>query len=458
MVPEAHANPVGARIGLRVFRARGVPGRTPIVFLHGGPGGSVRSFAEGGFAERYARLFGRDVLLLEQRGNALSSPALDCRVDETGAPTVESVERCVETYARKGTNLGAFNTIESAHDVEALRRALDVPKLIVWGSSYGAYLAAVMARIHPGSIEALLLESPALTGRPYRSFDQYRRRASKVDAFYTWLQEACAANDRCATEYPALDPAAEMATLIERAKTAPVEVADGVTISSELGARRALLRTMYSIPTAVLFIRAVHASNRGTLDAFDAAIKIRGLGVRAYLADRISTDGISFSTNQTVNCYDLTRNWTDEGLAQATAGLFTPEEQAALPTTLAEEKALCAAYPAPTAPQADFPVPTTTALPTLFVVGDLDHPTPVEDVVADQPRFTRSQLVRFSCVGHGTAAAAPACFEALASGFLSQAADGSFDPAARALDAACAAARCTTAVSEATTDLFVELR
>ncbi|MBX3227944.1 MAG: alpha/beta fold hydrolase [Labilithrix sp.] len=458
-MPQAHADPAGPKLGLRVMRARGgepgrarggEPGRAPVVFLQGGPGGTVRSFAQGGFAERYARLFERDVILLEQRGNALSSPALDCGINPANPASEAAFRACTEKYAREGVRIEGFNTIESAHDVDAVRRALGVPKVLLWGGSYGAYLAATVARLHPESVEALLLESPALTGRPYRAFDQFRRRGAKVDAFNAWLKDACAANPTCAERYPAFDPAAEIGKLVESAKTMPVVLADGVLVDSEETMRAALTGALYFVPNAVLLVRAVWHANRGELDAFLDGTTVRGRPARAYLGRAVSVDGIAYTTSNVVNCYDLTRNWTREGLEAATEGLFEPDARVDVVEAYGELRRTCDALPAPTVPQEELAVPVSTAIPTLFLAGDLDHPTPVEDVIADQPRFSRSQLVRFTCSGHGIEQSARDCFGSLVTRFFA-------DPGAP-LDPQCAIDRCSSSDLGATTDLFIELR
>jgi pimeloyl-ACP methyl ester carboxylesterase len=106
------------------------PRQTPIVYLHGGPG----MFTTQDAAQRGAslRAAGFTTIYFDQAGGGQS--------DRLPA-TQYSLQRAVE-------------------DVEALRVALNAPKLILWGSSYGASLAALYARRYPAQVVGLIFSSP----------------------------------------------------------------------------------------------------------------------------------------------------------------------------------------------------------------------------------------------------------------------------------------------------------
>src|SRR5690606_14633023 len=50
-----------------------------------------------------------------------------------------------------------FNSIDSAHDVEMLRRAVGAPTLNLWGMSYGTHLALAVLRYHGDHIGRAVL-------------------------------------------------------------------------------------------------------------------------------------------------------------------------------------------------------------------------------------------------------------------------------------------------------------
>jgi pimeloyl-ACP methyl ester carboxylesterase len=454
-VPAVHDDPSSPKLSLRVFAsaAPSANAREPVVYLAGGPGGTVRQLASAGMSRYFAQTLNRAVLLLEQRGAALSRPALDCKLEapeKTPEKTQELLRQCVETYKTQDVRLEAFNTIESAHDVEDLRRAMGVEKVIVWGGSYGALLAGAVAREHPQSVAGLVLESSVLGDRPYRSVEQWGLFPAKITTFAGWLKSSCAASSECAQRYPGLDPEAEIAATLEQAKLAPVEITAGVVIDSRSTMNELLFRAMYAIPNAVLFVRALWAANHGKLAELDG-IRIRGQSILAYLRDALDVGKSIASTPHTVvNCYDDVRQWTDEGFASAWSGL-SDADRADIASAAAESRKVCSALPPPSVDPARFSAPVSSTIPTLFLGGRLDPVTPIEWAMKDAERFPRSQVVVSECLGHGVVFGATECYSRVLSRFADNL--GNFSSAIN-LGTDCVARRCEpSALGE---DLFVE--
>jgi pimeloyl-ACP methyl ester carboxylesterase len=159
-------------ITLRLFRLKSTAAKpgAPIVYLAGGPGGSGLAAARGPRLPLFLalRAFG-DVIALEQRGTARSEPSLDCEepyaVDPSaplsrasiGKTLTAPIARCAAAWRAKGVDPGAYNTRESAHDLDDLRIALGAPKITLWAISYGTHLALAALKEHPGSIDRLIL-------------------------------------------------------------------------------------------------------------------------------------------------------------------------------------------------------------------------------------------------------------------------------------------------------------
>ena len=173
-VPEFHNQASGQTIRLAVVRLKSTaqkPAAAPIVFLTGGPGGSgISQAGEDAFIGAITQLRSvADVLLLDQRGTGLAEPNLECPgevnlpLDE--APSRESwmkmtqefVQNCKAAIKKRGVDLNAYNTEESADDVESLRKALGVSKVQLFGFSYGSHLALSVIRRHPDSVQAAIL-------------------------------------------------------------------------------------------------------------------------------------------------------------------------------------------------------------------------------------------------------------------------------------------------------------
>jgi pimeloyl-ACP methyl ester carboxylesterase len=181
LVPENRQRPTGRLVELAFVRFKSTspsPG-PPIVYLAGGPGGSGISAARGSrFPLFMAMREVADVIALDQRGTGLSSPNLDCPqrldapVDRPGDP--EDLARryrqrageCAEHWRAEGVDLAAYNTNESADDLEALRVALRAPKISLWSISYGTHLALAFARRHEASLDRAIMagvEGPSHT-------------------------------------------------------------------------------------------------------------------------------------------------------------------------------------------------------------------------------------------------------------------------------------------------------
>lgn len=189
-VPRRHLNPDGPRLRLRVVRlpATGGAGRAaPVVYLAGGPGGSGVGTARGPRWPVFDRVrHEADVLLLDQRGTGLSAPPPACphthRFDD-GQPLEhdaalnalrETAARCVSHWRQAGVDLAAYTTAESAADIELLRRAMGLPRISLWGMSYGTHLALATLRLHAAGIDRVILmgtEGPDDTLKLPRSAD-----------------------------------------------------------------------------------------------------------------------------------------------------------------------------------------------------------------------------------------------------------------------------------------------
>ena len=171
-VPERHDRPKGKQIELAFVRFRSTaahPG-APIVYLAGGPGTSGIDSARAARLPLFLALRQvSDVIALDQRGVGLSKPNLDCpqkmqysldQPAERGALLRmyrDKSAECAATWRAKGVDLNAYNTNESADDLESLCKALGVKKISLWATSYGTHLALATLRRHGDSIERAVL-------------------------------------------------------------------------------------------------------------------------------------------------------------------------------------------------------------------------------------------------------------------------------------------------------------
>ncbi len=171
-VPENRRSPNGKTIEIAFvrFKKTGPGAGVPVVYLAGGPGGSGISAALGTRFGLFMamREFG-DVIALDQRGTGQSKPSLLCKQrlnlppakagvrEEMVALVSERARLCADQMRADGIDLSAFNTEESADDVESLRVALGADKLSLWSISYGTHLALTVIKRHPKSIDRAIM-------------------------------------------------------------------------------------------------------------------------------------------------------------------------------------------------------------------------------------------------------------------------------------------------------------
>ncbi|WP_239655083.1 alpha/beta hydrolase [Mycobacterium riyadhense] len=214
VVPENRSKPGGRTLGLAVAV---IPSETqpatadPIVFITGGPGEDA--IVDPPIADGVGLNHSRDLILLSQRGNHSSQPALACpEIDQffarrvglvydatgTGDEYVQAVKTCHDRLAG-GADLAGFNSTESAYDLIDLRNALHINQWNVFSHSYGTDLALIYSRLDAPGIRSLVLDgvAPPSIARPSWTWGSAR------EAFDN-MMSACTVQPECQARYPNL--------------------------------------------------------------------------------------------------------------------------------------------------------------------------------------------------------------------------------------------------------------
>jgi pimeloyl-ACP methyl ester carboxylesterase len=211
-VPEDRRHPNGKKIVLSVaIIPAASPQRKsdPIVWIAGGPGDDAITEIPLALAGKLNR--NRDVIFTSQRGTYTADPKLTCAsVDRWPAETLNmpydapatgnayavATLKCRQEVAARTADLGAYNTLESADDLEDLRIALHVAKWNIYGISYGTDLALTYMRLHPSGIRSVGIDGifpPPLAG----GSASWPSAAEGINAVF----KACRAQSACRQRY-----------------------------------------------------------------------------------------------------------------------------------------------------------------------------------------------------------------------------------------------------------------
>jgi pimeloyl-ACP methyl ester carboxylesterase len=136
--------------------------RGVLFLVAGGPGqGSAATFDLGANALEFRDEFlGYTLVAFDNRGTGHSSVL---RCPELQAEPAASPLRSQALVAKCATEIGPsrafYSTRDHVDDIDAVRQALGVDKIALWGTSYGTQLSVAYALTYPSHVERLVLDS-----------------------------------------------------------------------------------------------------------------------------------------------------------------------------------------------------------------------------------------------------------------------------------------------------------
>lgn len=394
-VPTRHDDRNGSRMRLRVVRLPALAGasqRPPIVYLAGGPGGSGVGTARGRrwpvFDEvrRHA-----DVLLLDQRGTGLSGRVDECPYRHEFKPGQSAdpqgylsqlnavASRCVELWRSRGIDLDAYNTIDSAHDIESLRIALGVDQISLWGMSYGTHLAMATLRLHGEHVDRAVLmgvEGP----------DDTLKLPLSADTLLEQLAGRLQRDDGATKLTP--DLIATLQRVLSRLEQSPVEARvrrpfdSRVLTIGKFDAQLAIAAALGRVQTARLLPLAISEADRGNYD------------VLAEFVHAVRQELGSF------NAMPLAMDIASGASAARRARIAQGERDSIL------GPALNFPFPGISADlgirelNAEFRAPLESAVATLFISGSLDGRTPPVNAESAATGFVNGRQLAIEGAGH----------------------------------------------------------
>ena len=392
-VPLDRTGAVPGTVPLHVERIPAAHGATqpPVFAIAGGPGQAATALLRSFAAVLAPVLDHRDLVVVDQRGTGRSGPISCTALGLFRLLTTAGGSACA---AELGPARAFYSTRDAAEDLEAVRAAVGVPRVAVYGVSYGTKLASLFAAAHPASVERLVLDSVV----PPEPADPFNR--SSFAAVRRVLTTLCSGR-RCAGVTG--DPYADLVSLAQRVRRSPIR---GTAIG-RTGRRRPVVvtsRTLLELlfagdldPTIRLDLPgAVRSALRG-----DRQPLLR-LAHRAVDTTAIAQPA-AFSTAlfATTTCDDLAAPWPaaaalEDRPALLRAALAAVPDDAFAPfgrgVALDESAAaLCLAWPSD--PRGQATPAAAPDVPVLALAGTADLRTPLEDALAVASRFPRAKLV-----------------------------------------------------------------
>jgi pimeloyl-ACP methyl ester carboxylesterase len=413
-VPEDRSRPEGREVRLRgvILKARRGKLAEPVVYLSGGPGDTplvasepgIDPLIEGDWWKDTAVLRRRrDVIIISQRGAGGATPDLDCFLPRIGEPAkarrravTEQQEHsillgCREALERRKIDLAMYATPVLADDVADLARALSLPKINLYGASYGTRWGLEILRRHPDLVRAAVLDGvypPQVNGE--------QNEPGIVRAVFEQLYAECDADAFCREHHPALRQTVE--TLVEGADRSPLDI----TLQLEDGPQPArldsaklmlVLLQMMREGEAALIPEAVAAAGRGNfnlLTLFGEDLEDDEGGLLEQNAQQF--DGL-------FNSVECRETWAAVDLA-ARQGAIDQAGIYGLSTRFSKSAIYCPAWRVPAAPAAERQ-PVKSAVPVLLLSGGYDWLTPPSWAADAARTLSASRQVVFRALGHG---------------------------------------------------------
>ena len=183
-----------------------VPESDPLIILTGGPGQAASDMVPMMHNLFRAVLNTRDLIFFDIRGTGLSDSVSCIYPDDDfellgqldlGLVT-EQLQRCFRDH---GDKLQDATTKMAVADIDALRRALGVEQVNLWGVSYGSRLAQYYINEHETRVRSAILDGVV----PFAPSYINQTPTYALQALNKMTQD-CAANAGCAAAFPAFDP------------------------------------------------------------------------------------------------------------------------------------------------------------------------------------------------------------------------------------------------------------
>ena len=395
--PFNRNDPKSDVIGIEVFRFKrnaSADPKTPALFmLHGGPNfeGLERNIATRGWYEQniLPYLDVTDYIVIGQRGIGSSRPNTVCErpvtvaYDDMAARVKaqhDAGRKCQEFWTRNGVDLKGLTVMQAAADFDDVRKAFGYDKVQIWGGSFGSHWGMAVMRFYPNTITRAVLrglEGPDNTyDSPTGVMSAIERMANAADTaaalkgqipqggLFKALKDVIAKLNREPAMVTVTDTVKKTTKTVRVDGNAVAEIA--VTAPRNLPALiLALHRGDYSVPARGVLNNGQSGYMTASYYMLDCGSGISDARARAFKAD----PGVGVIGDRNWEYWENCKVWpSDNGNA--------------------------------------FREYFDTNIPTVFVQGDWDVSTPIENAYELAPHFKNLHFVLVKGGSHGSLAEA----------------------------------------------------
>ncbi|MBD0742771.1 alpha/beta hydrolase [Streptomyces sp. CBMA152] len=210
-VPVDYAHPNGRKIKIKVNRLPATAPKDkqqgPILLNPGGPGDSglwMPAYIAGQIPKDVASTY--DWIGFDPRGTNASEPHVICDAHylDGARPDYQVSQGTSKAWLAKAAGYAAdcaadwswllphMTTVDSARDMDSIRRALGAPKINFYGGSWGTSLGSTYGQLFPSRVRRMVLDS--IVGPTISWYDhnilQDKEHQRRFDAFAAWTAKA----------------------------------------------------------------------------------------------------------------------------------------------------------------------------------------------------------------------------------------------------------------------------
>lgn len=412
-----------------IFRASDQDTLTsPLVFIDGGPGyrAGLNYRREIDFWWSWIENIPKhyEVIVLGLRGTGLQKPDIHCpRLEDprvwasnvTWPPSAHSplakliaaAIDCRDRLIDKRVDLSAYNSRETATDIEELRKALGISTWTLYGVSYGSRIALTVLRHYGNGVNSIVLDS-VFPPDASATLDQARFLRRSLE----FLFSECRSSATCSRRFPDIEQRFE--ALREKLSQEPIRLRlshqgfwPDMDVSIDDRAFLELIRSLLYLAFEIELLP--HVIERTLTGDFGL---LQTLANTVYMSG--DPEGSSLALMLSYLCHEKEVFDTSKATAQAI------DDSGNFRRLIQEDRVrlLCPYWPAGKA-EAIENTPVESDIPALLLTGAYDPVTPPELAWQAAEGLTRSHVIEFRNASHGILGFHP-CAAKMVAAFLAE--------------------------------------